>query len=91
VVNKNTAAAINFLSSLTIERKCIILTMVPTVDTKIGNVNAIAKAVGLDLLIPDTRSELRTNDGSHLDGSSAEEWSQAFLQMANSRIRSCLG
>jgi hypothetical protein len=90
VVNSNTAAAINFLSNMTIERKCVILTMVPTVDAKIGNVNAIVKALGLDLVIPEIQAELRTNDGSHLDQPSAEQWSQAFFQVASPRIRSCL-
>jgi hypothetical protein len=90
VVNNNTATATKFLSDLTVNRECVILTMVPTVDTRIGDVNAIANAVGLDLMIPEIRAELRTNDGSHLDQPSAEQWSQAFFQLASSRIRSCL-
>jgi hypothetical protein len=90
VVDNNGAVANDFLSGLTIERKCIILTMVPTVDTKIGNVSAIAEAAGLDLVNPETQAGLRTNDGSHLDEPSAEKWSRAFFQSAGSRIRSCL-
>jgi hypothetical protein len=90
VVNRNTISAIKFLSNLTIERKCVILTMVPTVKTKIGNANAIAKALGLDLVTPEIGAALVTNDGSHLDQPSAERWSQAFFQVASSRIRSCL-
>jgi len=90
VVDSNTAAAIDFLPHLAVERKCIILTNVPTVETKIGNVNAIAKALGVDLVTPEIPIELKTYDGSHLDQPSAEHWSQAFFQAASSRIRSCL-
>jgi hypothetical protein len=90
VVNSNTAAAIDFLSHLSVERKCVILTMVPTVGTKIENVKAIAAALGNDLVMPDVPSGLQTYDGSHLDQQSAERWSQAFFQAASSGIRSCL-
>jgi hypothetical protein len=90
VVNSNTAAAIDFLSHLPVERKCVILTTVPTVGTKIGNVNAIATALGKNLTTPDLPAGLQTFDGSHLDPPSAELWSQAFFQAASSSIRSCL-
>jgi hypothetical protein len=90
VVDSDTAAAIDFLPHLHVERKCIILTNVPTVETKIGNVKAIAKALGADLVTPEIATGLKTYDGSHLDQSSAELWSQAFFQVAGSRIRSCL-
>jgi hypothetical protein len=90
VVDRDTAAAIEFLPHLPVERKCIILTNVPTVDTKIGNVKAIAKALGEDLVTPASLTELKTYDGSHLDQPSAEQWSRAFFQAASSRIRSCL-
>jgi hypothetical protein len=90
VVDRYTAAAIDFLPHLPVERKCIILTNVPTVDTQIGNVKAIAKALGEDLVIPETLTALKTYDGSHLDQASAEQWSRAFFEVAGSRIRSCL-
>jgi len=90
VVSNNEATAMNFLSHLTVRRECVILTNVPTVETKIGNVNAIAKAIGVDLVTPEIPTELKTYDESHLDQPSAERWSQAFFQMASSRIRSCL-
>jgi hypothetical protein len=89
VVNSNTAAAIDFLSHLPIDRKCVILTQVPTVGTKIGNINAIAAALGEKLISPEIPG-LQTFDGSHLDHPSAERWSRAFFQAAGSRIRSCL-
>jgi hypothetical protein len=90
VVDSNAAAAIDFLSHLTVERKCVILTMVPAVETKIGNINAIAQALGVSLVEPGILPGLQTADGSHLDQPSAERWSQAFFQAAGSRIRSCL-
>jgi hypothetical protein len=90
VVNRHTAAAVDFLSHLTVERKCVILTMVPTVGTKIGNIYAIAMALGVNLVGPETLAGLQTFDGSHLDPMSAERWSQAFFQAASSRIKSCL-
>jgi hypothetical protein len=90
VVNSNTAAAVNFLSHLPVNGKCVILTMVPTVGTKIGNVSAIATALGENLITPDIPAGLQTFDGSHLDQPSAERWSKAFFQAAGSKIRSCL-
>jgi hypothetical protein len=90
LVDSDTAAAIDFLPHLHLEQKCIILTNIPTVETKIGNAKAIAKALGIELVTPEIGTELRTYDGSHLDQPSAEQWSQAFFQAASSRIRSCL-
>jgi len=90
LVKSNTAAAIDFLSHLSVEPKCVILTMIPTVGTKIGNVNAIAKDLGVNFITPEIPAGLQTFDGSHLDRPSAERWSQAFFQAASSRIRSCL-
>jgi hypothetical protein len=90
VVSSNVAAATDFLLHLTVERKCVILTNVPSVETKIGNITTIAKALGADLVTPEISTELHTYDGVHLDQPSAEHWSQAFFQAANSRIRSCL-
>jgi hypothetical protein len=90
VVKNDTAAAVSFFSHLNMSRECVILTMVPTVGTKIGNVNAIAGALGMELIVPENIEGLQTFDGSHLDKPSAERWSRAFLQIASSRIRSCL-
>jgi hypothetical protein len=90
LINSDTAAAIDFLSHLPVERKCVILTMVPTVDTKIANASAVAHALGEDLVTPENLTDLLTFDGSHLDRPSAERWSQAFFQVAGPRIQSCL-
>jgi hypothetical protein len=90
VVNSNTVAATDFLSHLAVERRCIILTNVPTPGTKIGNVKAVATNLGMNLVTPEIPEGLRTYDGWHLDPPSAERWSIAFLQSAGSSIRSCV-
>ena len=89
LVNSSTAAAIDFLPHLPVERRCVILTTVPYHGTKIGNVKAVATALG-EHLIPPEIPMLQTFDGGHLDQPSAEHWSQAFFRAASSRIRSCL-
>jgi hypothetical protein len=88
-VDRNMTSAIDFLSHFT-QGKCVILTMVPFVGTKIGNANALAKALGIELVTPGIPEGLQTFDGYHLDQPSAQRWSQAFFQAAGSRIRSCL-
>jgi hypothetical protein len=83
------ATAVDFLSRFT-RKKCVILTIVPTVDTQIGTAKAIASGVGLRLVTPGIVEGLRTRDGSHLDQPSARRWAQAFFQVAGPEIRSCL-
>jgi hypothetical protein len=90
MVDGYTVAAIDFLSRLSVDRRCIILSNVPTVKTKIGIVETVATNLGMHLVAPEIPEGLRTYDGSHLDQSSAELWSRAFFQLAGSRIRSCL-
>jgi hypothetical protein len=89
VVSSNTAAASDFLSEFA-EGKCVILTNVPFVGTKIGNANAIAAGVGMELVTPGDLEDLQTFDGYHLDRPSAERWSRSFFQIAGPRMRSCL-
>jgi hypothetical protein len=89
VVDADTAAAIDFVKRFA-QGRCVILTMVPSVETKIGKANAIAKGLGAKLVTPGTLEGLQTKDGYHLDQPSAERWSQAFFQAAGPEIRSCL-
>ncbi len=88
-VKSSTVAAVDFLSRFA-QGKCVILTVVPYVGTKIGNAQAIAKSLGMKLVTPGILEGLQTFDGYHLDGSSAQRWSTAFLQAAGPSIRSCL-
>jgi len=83
------AIAIDFLSRFT-RGKCVILTIVPYVGTKIETAEAIARGVGLKLVTPRSLEGLHTADGFHLDQPSARRWSQAFFQVAGPEIRSCL-
>jgi hypothetical protein len=78
-----------FLAQLPVDRGCVILTIVPTVETKRAEATAIAAKLGHDLLAPQIDG-LRTFDGSHLDEASAERWSAAFLREAGPRIRRCV-
>jgi len=89
LVASNTAAAVDFLSEFT-QGKCVILTSVPLVETKIGNSNAIAAGLGMKLTAPEILEGLQTFDGFHLDQPSAERWSQSFFRIAGPEIRSCL-
>jgi len=78
-----------FLAQLPVDRRCVILTIVPTVETKRAEAMAIAAKLGHDLLAPQI-DDLRTFDGSHLDEASAERWSAVFLREAGPRIRKCI-
>jgi hypothetical protein len=84
-----TALGNEFLPSLSADRACTILTIVPTVKTPVGTAKAIAVALGLKLVAP-MLAGLTTFDHSHLDVESAQRWSAAFLEEAGPQIRKCL-
>ena len=83
------AAASEFLSHLPVSRECVILTVVPTVDTPIGTAKAIASTLGSNLTAPELAG-LNTFDESHLDQESALRWSSAFIEAAAPQIGKCL-
>jgi hypothetical protein len=83
-------SANEFLSSLSVKRECILLTMVPFVGTNIAAASAVANAVGSKLVIPPALDGLQTMDGYHLDKTSSERWSRAFFQTAGTQIQECL-
>jgi hypothetical protein len=89
VVAAQVEVGAGFLSELGVPASCVILTMVPTVDTPIGNGKAIARRLGGELVAPEL-SGLETFDKSHLGPLSAQRWSAAFLEAASERIRKCL-
>jgi hypothetical protein len=78
-----------FLPSLSADRACTILTIVPTVKTGAGTAKAIAVALGFNLVAPQPPG-LVTFDHYHLDRQSAQRWSAAFLEEAGPQIRKCL-
>jgi hypothetical protein len=79
-----------FLSELPVKAECVILTVVPTVDTKLSVANAIASGLGKTLVGPPHVDGLQTFDGTHLDQASAERWSEAFLKAAGPQIQKCV-
>lgn len=85
----NAARAEQFISKLPVQRDCVLLTIVPYPATRSAEAHAIASRVGLDLITP-PYDDLRTYDGSHLDGPSALRWSTAFFELAGPRIERCL-
>jgi len=84
------AAAREFVASLPVDPKCIMLTYVPFVRTDTATAIAVAAALGMDLIAP-RLDGLNTFDESHLDPPSAERWSAAFYEAAGPRIQACLG
>jgi hypothetical protein len=84
------ALAQQFISSLPVDRACVLLTIVPSPKTRTAEAKAIAGATGIELVNPQLQG-LQTFDSSHLDGSSAERWSAAFYAIAGPRILHCLG
>jgi hypothetical protein len=84
-----TALGNEFLPSISADRVCTILTIVPTVNTPVGTAKAIAVALGLNLVAP-RPAGLMTFDHSHLNPESAQRWSAAFLDEAGPQIRKCL-
>jgi hypothetical protein len=79
-----------FLSELPVKPECVILTVVPTVGTKLSVANAIASGLGKPLVVPEHLDGLQTREGEHLDDASAERWSEAFFSTAGSQIQKCL-
>jgi hypothetical protein len=79
-----------FLSEFPVKTGCVILTAIPTVDTKLDTANAIAAGLGKMLMVPEHLEGLQTFDGSHLDIASAERWSKAFFTTAGPQIQRCL-
>jgi hypothetical protein len=77
-----------FVGNLGVAPECVVLTLVPTVDTKREEAKAIAAALGRPLVTPNVEG-LTTFDGSHLDPASAQRWAAAFLEQAGPRIREC--
>lgn len=88
-VASEASAAKAFLANLPVPRECVILTLIPYVDTNMATARALGNALGLELVAPRLKS-LQTFDGSHLDRASAERWSETFLDEAGPRIRKCV-
>jgi hypothetical protein len=79
-----------FIDQLKVDRQCIVLTIVPTKDTKRAEAQAISEALGVPFIAPRV-DDLTTFDGSHLDVKSAARWSAAFLDAAGPVLERCAG
>jgi hypothetical protein len=86
-VARQTESGRKFLDALGVDRRCVIFTLTPTVDTPYATSAAVAAALQVDFFAP--QMPLKTVDGSHLDRASAERWSQAFFAAAGEKIREC--
>ncbi len=89
MVKREVASGRKFIDGLGIDPRCVIFTLVPTVDAQTATSAAIAKELGADFIAPEL-DDLLTFDGSHLDNESAERWSGAFFDAAGAKIRACL-
>ncbi len=90
------ASGQSFLSQLPVRSDCVILTTVPTVrahafvySPSVETAEAVAKNLGVSF-VPVLLDGLRTFDGSHLNQSSAERWSETFFQAAGPQILRCI-
>ena len=88
-VSANARSFEAFLDGLGVPRDCVVLTYVPSTENNRRLANAIAAAVGLDLIAPDGKG-LHTIDGSHLDRESAQVFTTDFLALAGPRLAQCL-
>lgn len=85
-----TELATAFVDRLSVDRRCIVLTIVPSPKTKRAEAQAMAQALGVPFIAPEV-SGLTTFDGSHLDKRSAALWSAAFLAAAGPVLERCAG
>lgn len=83
------ARAREFIAGLPVPKDCVLLTIVPTIGTPTGTAKAIAHDLGTELIAPPVE-DIVTFDRSHMERSSAERWSQAFLGAAGPRLQECL-
>jgi hypothetical protein len=88
-VARDAALGRRFIASLGVDPRCVIFTLVPTVDTPTANSRAIAESLRVDFIAPQL-DNMNTFDGTHLDRASAERWSGAFFAAAGQRLRECL-
>ena len=84
-----TANARDFLAGLGVDPGCVVLTYIPSVENNRLLADALADALGMELIAPQGEG-LNTIDGSHLDRDSAQIFAGAFMQAAGPRLQRCL-
>lgn len=88
-ISSFTSNAEAFISRFHVDRKCIVITYVPTSKGKPFIAQGIASRLGTSFIAPQLAS-LSTFDGSHLDTVSSERWSKEFLTELEPILKSCL-
>jgi hypothetical protein len=79
-----------FIAGLSVDRRCVFLTYVPSPERNDrATAAALASALGLPLISAKIEP-MRTFDGSHLDRESAQRFVEAFFQIGEPRLRQCL-
>jgi hypothetical protein len=83
------ALARPFIEKLGVPSSCLVLTLVPFHKAPLVEARALAAALRLKFISPDTPG-LQTSDGGHLDLVSAERWSADFFREAGPVLTECL-
>jgi hypothetical protein len=87
-----TAYSVNaerFLAALHVDRRCVVVTLVPDGYSSESLARLIASRIGATFIAPHV-DRLGSSDGSHLDTPSGERWSAAFLADLDPVLRACL-
>ena len=82
------AHAEQFIERFGIDKRCLVITATPRADTPYDYAQALAEGIGSGFVFPQIEN-LMTIDGFHLDPSSAERWSEAFMQELSAYLESC--
>ncbi|MEZ5561166.1 MAG: hypothetical protein R3E86_21810 [Pseudomonadales bacterium] len=78
-----------FVQSLPVDRSCVILTLIPSLNTRVDEAESLAAFLNMPLISPRVQG-LTSFDRNHLDERSASIWSTAFLNAAGPRIERCV-
>jgi hypothetical protein len=78
-----------FLKAFAIDRKCVVITLVPEGAVPEALARRIADRIGATFIAPQLTG-LGSPDDSHLDSASAERWSAAFLALLEPVLKRCL-
>lgn len=88
-ITANAEAFLDELAGLGVDRSCVVLTYIPSPDNNRLLANALADALGMEMVAPQGEG-LTTIDGSHLDPPSAQIFTTRFLEAAGPRLAECL-
>jgi len=90
VIDLWSKAGNEFLKAVGTDRNCVILTGVPTPNYATSALaSGLGKQMGVAVMNVSVPA-MKTFDGAHLDGDTAERWSKAFIDRADLIIERCL-